>query len=126
MAPRLLSGECVRLAAGGAEELQVGDVVAFIGPDRLVVAHRLIRIDPGPLFRTRGDRPGDLDEPWGPEVLVGLVSRDGALGRWIARWPRLALPLGAALRVSRARDLPSAALAAAIALAIQLVRWRRR
>jgi hypothetical protein len=126
MSARLLDGDRVVLSATPPEELSVGDVVAFVGHDRQVVAHRLVRIEPGPRFLTRGDGSAELDAEWGPEALVGRISRDGHLGRWIARWPRLALPLGATLRVRRAWNLPSAVLAAAIALAIQLIRWRRR
>lgn len=129
MGARLLSGERIALAPARIEELEVGDVVAFVDASGAVVAHRLVRIDrgpDGPRFVARGDGAAELDEPFGPEALVGRVSRDGALGRAIAGWPRLAVPLGAALRVRRAWDLPSAAIALAAALTIQLVRFSRR
>lgn len=126
MGARVLSGEVVEVFPARAGDLRVGDVVAFVGDDGRVVAHRLIRVEPGLRFITRRDAPGAPDPMWGPNALVGVVSRDGRIGRWIAHWPRLAIPLGAALRVKRVWDLPSAVLAAATALTIQIVRWRRR
>jgi hypothetical protein len=129
MSARLLSGERVPLSRARVDELEVGDVVAFVATNGEVVAHRLTRFERGtdqPRFWTRGDGAAEPDEPFEAEALVGRVSRDGALGRAIVRWPRLALPLGAALRVRRAWDLPSALLAAVIALTIQLVRISRR
>jgi hypothetical protein len=129
MGARVLSGETVAVSTVRPEELEMGDVVAFLDHSGTVVAHRLIRVELGrgrALFRTRGDGASEPDEPWEVEALVGRVSRDGALGRAIARWPRLAIPLGTVLRVRRLWDLPAAVLAVAIALAIQLVRFSRR
>jgi hypothetical protein len=126
MGARLLSGETIRLGHAAPDELAVGDVVAFVGATGEVVAHRIVRIDPGPRFWTRGDGSPELDSPWGADQLVGRISRDGRLGRAIARWPRLAVPLGAALRVRRAWDFPSAALTLAIVVTMRVARcWRR-
>ncbi len=126
MGTRVLSGEAVRLGHVAPDELEVCDVVAFVDAAGQVVAHRIVRIGPGARFWTRGDGSPELDAPWGAEQLVGRISRDGRLGRAIAAWPRLAVPLGAALRVRRAWDLPAAGLTLAIVLAIRLAwRWRR-
>jgi hypothetical protein len=129
MAAHVLSGERIPVSPARAAGLAVGDVVAFVDADGAVVAHRLVRVEPrtdGARFWTRGDGVAEWDEPFGSDAVVGLVSRDGALGRAIVRWPRLAVPLGVALRVRGAWDLPAAFLAGLIALAIQLVRFSRR
>lgn len=111
MRPSLLPGAWVELTSITASEYGIGDVLALLGPDGQIVAHRLVRIEKldgqGRLW-TRGDGSPHLDPMWTTYEVVGRVSRGGRLGRAIARYPRLAGVLGAVGLVHTSDDIPTA------------------
>jgi hypothetical protein len=123
MRPTIEPGE--RLTIRPATNLRVGDVVAAIGADGLLHAHRVVRVT-GERLWTRGDASRWPDPPIGRSEVLGLVARGGAAGAAIARWPALAPLLGALTRVRSVSDVPGAVGGLGWALAIRVVRGRRR
>lgn len=81
MEPTLVPGDiCITWKGSG---VQVGDVILFRKPQSRAVVHRVVGIEEGPRFRTRGDaNEVDDRESLGPEAIVGRVV-------WV-------LPLGSA------------------------------
>ena len=111
MQPSLLRGAWVELATIAASEYAIGDVLALLGPDGQIVAHRLVRIeklDGQARLWTRGDGSPAPDPVWTTYHVVGRVSRGGRLGRAIARYPGLAGILGAIGLVRTSDDIPVA------------------
>jgi hypothetical protein len=122
MRPTIEPGESLTIRP--VENLRVGDVVAAIGADGVLHAHRVVRVTRERLW-TRGDATGWPDPPIARSAVIGLVARGGAAGATIARWPALAPLLGALTRVRSVGDVPVAAGALARALAIRMVRVAR-
>ncbi len=81
MEPTLFPGDvCIAWKGSGVE---VGDVVLFRKPGSRAVVHRVVGIEEGPRFRTRGDANEVEDrEELAPDAIVGRVV-------WV-------LPLGSA------------------------------
>lgn len=81
MEPTLLPGDiCVALKGSSA---QAGDVILFQERGSKAVVHRVIGMEEGPRFRTKGDANEVEDrDPLAPEAVVGRVV-------WV-------LPLGSA------------------------------
>jgi signal peptidase len=121
MRDTLAPGDVVVIRPRPVERIGVGDVITFRARDARsgwtrTVTHRVVEVQPGPVFRTRGDaNPGpDPDAvaaadvrgvmwyrvPWVGGVAVALTTRAGAvLGGGV-----VALVLGGALLYSgRAR-----------------------
>ena len=95
MEPSLVPGDIVVTAPVDPSEVRVGDVVAWVDPERrIVVIHRVVEVREGPrglVFVTKGDANEVPDDPFGERQLVGRV---------VLRLPRLGLPylvLGEAL-----------------------------
>lgn len=76
MAPLLLPGDEVIVAAAPPETLRPGDVIVAAAPGRPFVVHRLValrREGDGFWLVTRGDRSGTPDPAWTAEAIVGRV-----------------------------------------------------
>jgi signal peptidase I len=75
MLPTIEPGSRLRLRCV-REAIQIGDIVAYVAQDRLIV-HRLLRIVEEPSgarrFILRGDGNRDLDDPVAMEAIVGTV-----------------------------------------------------
>lgn len=66
MAPALPVGSVVVVRPRPAADVAPGDVITFLArdassPDTRVVTHRVVAVEPGPAFRTRGDANADPD-----------------------------------------------------------------
>lgn len=66
MVPTLRPGTVAVVRPRPAEQIAVGDVVTFTARDPAtgdtrVVTHRVVGVEPGPAFRTRGDANADPD-----------------------------------------------------------------
>ena len=111
MQPAVRPGAWVELTEITASEYAIGDVLALLGPDGHIVAHRLVRIeqcDGQARLWTRGDGSPEPDPVWTTYQVVGRVTRGGRLGRAIARYPQLAGILGAVGLVRTSDDIPIA------------------
>ncbi len=74
MFPALRPGDQLTIEPISSVSLQLGDLVAFIGPDGRLCTHRVVGFDAGHPV-TRGDAAPAPDGPLAPHQLVGIVSR---------------------------------------------------
>ena len=61
MVPTLSPGDVAVTRPLPVAEIAVGDVITFLTADARMVTHRVIGVEPGPGFRTRGDANADPD-----------------------------------------------------------------
>ncbi|TAK25471.1 MAG: hypothetical protein EPO26_03640 [Chloroflexota bacterium] len=90
MFPTIEPGAPLPIEPGGGAQCEVGDIVAIIGPNGAMMAHRLIAIS-NRFAWTRGDDAPWPDPPIPREAIVGRIAHGGRRGRLIARLPVLAL-----------------------------------
>lgn len=113
MEPLLEPGDVVLAAPEQADDLGVGSIAVFHDPVRGdLVTHRVVEVDPGGSYQTKGDANQSRDQaPVSPDQLVGAG--------------RLVVPLvGAPITSFRNGDLVSlAGLAVAFAAAVWLARF---
>ena len=88
MYPEIQSGDLIICRSVAAEEVKVGDVIAFVDPEGngvSLVTHRVIEIETGPegerLLRTQGDANNIADPT--------PVPAENLLGRYVRRIPGL-------------------------------------
>jgi signal peptidase len=75
MAPAISTGSMVIAQAVSPESLKVGDVIVYNRSDvSESVSHRIIAVDAGPLFRTKGDANGAADE-WTVQYSGGSAGK---------------------------------------------------
>lgn len=76
MAPLLLPGDEVIVAAAPPETLRPGDLIVAAAPGRPFVVHRLVALQregAGFWLVTRGDRSSTPDPAWTAEAVIGRV-----------------------------------------------------
>jgi len=96
MAPMIRHGDCVVVETAPLAELTPGEVVVYRNAGRLLVAHRLLEVVPGP------DGPEALMQAQDPASVVDRVPAASVLGRVVAveragpfiRWARRLARLG--------------------------------
>lgn len=120
MVPTLPVGAAVAVRPVDPAEVAVGDVVSFTdrepGSADRTVTHRVVDVEPGPVFRTRGDaNAADDPHPVAPEALLGRYWYDvplvGGLADRLRSGPGLLvaggvvlLPAAGALLLPRRRE----------------------
>jgi signal peptidase I len=103
MVPTLAPGDVAVTRPLRVDDIAVGDVITFVARDQhsaatSVVTHRVTGIEPGPVFRTRGDANPDPDPtPVAPADVRGVLWYSVPWVGWAAE--RLMTPAGAVIGI---------------------------
>ena len=122
MRETLAPGDVVVIRPRPVEQIVEGDVITFLARDPMssstrVVTHRVVEVQPGPAFRTRGDANEDPD--------AGVVAAADVRG---VMWYRVPYVGGVAEKLMTPAGAVAGAGAVVLVLggALLLGSWRRR